>query len=208
MESRFRILFLAFFALLSHTTAFATPQVVNPEVERREIDVAAIDTEDFEIGLYGGLLSVEDFGVNSVLGLRFAYHISPAIFVEAAYAQSTTTKTSYERLSGAATLLTDSERELAYYNISFGYNLLPGEAFIGQNRAYNTALYLIAGMGNTRFAGDDYRTINLGAGYRFLLTDSIAFHLNIRDHMFDTDLLGESKRTHNLETSGSITVYF
>ncbi len=208
MESRFRILFLALFALLSHTTAFATPQVVNPEVERREIEIAAIDTEDFEIGLYGGLLSVEDFGVNSVLGLRFAYHISPAIFIEAAYAQSTTTKTSYELLSGAATLLTEDERELDYYNVSFGYNLLPGEAFIGRNRAYNSALYLIAGIGNTRFAGDDHRTINVGAGYRFLLTDSIAFHINVRDYIFDSDLLGENKTKHNLETSGSITVYF
>ncbi len=208
MESRFRILFLTFFALLCHTTAFATPQVVNPEVERREIDIAAIDTEEFEIGLYGGLLSVEDFGVNSVLGLRFAYHISPAIFVEAAYARSTTTKTSYERLSGAAALLTDRERELDYYNVSFGYNLLPGEAFIGRHRAYNTALYLISGIGNTRFAGNDHRTINLGVGYRFLLTDSIALHLDARDYMFETDLLGENKRTHNLETSGSVTVYF
>ncbi len=36
-------------------------QVVNPEVERREITPAAIDTEDFEVGPYVGMLSIEDF---------------------------------------------------------------------------------------------------------------------------------------------------
>ncbi len=208
MESRLRLLFLILFSLSGYKAAFATPQVVNPEIERRDVEIAEIDTEDFEVGLYGGLLSVEDFGVNSVTGLRFAYHISPAIFIEAAYARSNTGKTSYERLSGAAELLDDSERKLSYYNISFGYNILPGEAFIGRNRAYNTALYIIAGMGSTSFAGDDYRTVNIGAGYRFLLTDSIALHIDMRDHIFDTDLLGERKTAHNMEISGSVTVYF
>ena len=71
-----------------------TEQVIKPQVERRVIREPEIDAEDFEIGAFGGLLSVEDFGVNSVIGVRGAYHISEDFFVEAAVAQATTKKSS------------------------------------------------------------------------------------------------------------------
>lgn len=225
MEGRLRILFLihallGMFMLLSAGAAWsadattgeeksqAQQQVIQPEIERRKIDIDKIDTEDFEIGIFAGLLSVEDFGANMVVGARGAYHISEDIFVEAAYAKSDTTETSYERLSGGAQLLTAAERQLTYYNISLGYNVLPGEAFIGKNWAFNTALYVIGGVGSTKFAGDDRFTVNFGAGYRFLATDWLAMHVDVRDHIFDTDLLGSAKTAHNLEFSGGITVFF
>jgi outer membrane beta-barrel protein len=185
-----------------------TEQVIKPQVERREIKEPRIDTEDFEIGVFGGLLSVEDFGVNPVLGARAAYHISEDFFVEAAVGQSTTTKTSYERLSGAAELLTADERKLSYYNLSLGYNVLPGEAFVTAHHAFNTALYVIAGVGSTHFAGDDRFTVNLGAGYRFLATDWLAIHGDVRDHLFDMDLLGSKQKTNNIEITLGATAFF
>ncbi|MCH7899191.1 MAG: outer membrane beta-barrel domain-containing protein, partial [Proteobacteria bacterium] len=69
-------------------------------------------------------------------------------------------------------------------------------------------LYLIAGLGSTRFAGDDRFTVNVGAGYRLLLTDSVAFHVDFRDHLFDIDLFGEEKTAHNLEAHIGVTVFF
>ena len=111
-------------------------------------------------------------------------------------------------MSGGARLITDSERRFTYYNLNVGFNILPGEVFLGEGRAYNTNLYLIAGLGSTRFAGDDRFTVNFGAGYRFLLTDSVALHLDFRDHLFDIDLLGEEKTAHNLEAHLGITVFF
>ena len=39
---------------------------------------------------------------------------------------------------------------LNYYNVSVGYNVLPGEVFIGSNCAKASAFYLIAGIGSTR----------------------------------------------------------
>ena len=59
---------------------------------------------------------------------------------------------SFERLSGGAPLLTDSERQFTYYNLGFGWNALPGEIFLGGERAYNSAVYLTLGAGSTRFA--------------------------------------------------------
>jgi outer membrane beta-barrel protein len=184
------------------------PPVIEPEIERREIQPPAIDTEDFEVGVFAGLMSVEDFGVNPVLGARFAYHITEALFVELAAGTTDTEETSFERLSGAAQLLTDAERQYDYYNLSLGYNLFPGESFFGGNRAWNSALYVIGGVGQTSFAGDDRFTLNFGLGWRLLPLDWLAIHADFRDHVFDIDLLGQEKTSHNLEAHLGVTFFF
>jgi len=181
---------------------------VEPNLHRQAINEAKIDTENFEIGAFVGLMSIEDFGHSSVKGMRAAYHINPDLFLEAAYGTATAGKTSYELLSGSAQLLTDDERKLSYYNLSLGYNVLPSEAFIGHRYAFNTDLYIIGGIGSTRFAADDHYTVNFGAGYRFVATDWLALHADVRDHMFDTEVTGIKKTTHNVELSAGVTVFF
>lgn len=183
-------------------------RVVEPEIERRDIEQPRVDTEDFEVGVYGGVMSVEDFGSNAVVGLRLAYHISANFLLEGVYGQTDTGKTSFELLSGGAQLLDDDERKLTYYALDFGWNVLPGEAFVGRKRAFNTALYLMAGAGSSKFAGDDRFTANFGLGYRMLPNDWLAVHADVRDHLFDTDLLGEKKTTHNIELHVGLTIFF
>jgi outer membrane beta-barrel protein len=183
-------------------------QVIQPEVERREIKEPKIDTEDFEVGIYGGVLSIEDFGSNAVVGARLAYHVTEGIFLEAAAGQSTAGKTSFETLSGSVQLLNDDDRKYTYYNVSVGYNILPGEVFIGSKWAFNSDLYVIGGIGNTRFAGDNHFTGNFGVGYRFLATDWLAIHIDVRDHIFKSDLLGTNKTTNNIEAGAGITFFF
>ena len=182
--------------------------VVQPQIERREVKEDRIDTEDFEVGIFAGVMSVEDFGADGVLGVRLAYHVTEDIFVEAAYGITEAGLTSYERLSGAVTVLTDDEREYSYYNLSLGYNLLPGESFIGRDRAFSSDMYLIAGIGATEFAGDNRFTWSIGAGYRLLLNDWLTLHADVRDHMFDIDVLGEDKTAHNIEINTGATVFF
>ncbi len=226
MESRFRILFLII--ALTHLSGCAATrglfglgraeapppaaeppgQVVDPEVERREIKEARIDSENFELGAFAGIMSIEDFGSNVVYGARLAYHVTEGFFVEGTAGTTEGDLTSFEILSGDARLIDDDERRLTYYNLNLGYNIFPGEAFLGEGRAYNTNLYLIAGLGSTRFAGDDRFTVNYGAGFRFLLSDTLAIHIDFRDHLFDIDLLGEEKTVHNLEGHLGLTVFF
>lgn len=184
------------------------PEVISPSVERRDVEVPRIDTENWEAGGYIGSLSVEDFEVNPVYGFRLAYHISEDFFAEALYATSNAGISSYERLSGSAPLLTESERQYRYYNLGFGWNALPGEVFFGSRRAYNSAIYLTGGVGSTRFAGDERFTVTLGAGARVLLTDYLALHLDIRDHVLEVDVVGTSKQTHNFEATVSLTGFF
>jgi len=183
-------------------------QVIEPEVERREVREPDIDTENFEVGAFVGVMSIEDFGSNVVYGARLAYHLTESLFVEGTLGQTEAGLTSFEVLSGGAPLISDSERTLTYYALNLGYNILPGEGFVGEGRAYNTALYISGGLGATRFAGDDRFSVNFGAGYRFLLNDSIALHLDFRDHLYDIDLFGEEKTVHNLEGTLGVTVFF
>ncbi len=186
----------------------ADKPVIDPQVERREVRRTRIDTEDFELGAYVGMLSIEDFESNVVYGARLAYHLTEDFFLEATVGQSRAGRTSYENLSGSADLLTDSERDYTYYALSLGWNALPGEIFLGENRAYNTSFYLVAGIGNTTFAGDDRFTVSGGFGYRILPADWIAVHFDVRDHVYDIDLLGEKKIVNNLEAHLGLSIFF
>lgn len=182
--------------------------VIEPEVQRRKIKVPKIKAHDFEGGVYYGIISIEDFGSSSEFGARLAYHLTEDFFLEGTFAQSRAGKTSYETLSGAASLLTDKQRDYRYYALSAGWNALPGEIFLGRNHAYNSAFYILGGVGSTRFAGDEHFTLSAGMGYRVLFTDWIATHFDVRDHLFDSDLLGKSKTTHNIEANFGITAFF
>jgi outer membrane beta-barrel protein len=182
--------------------------IIDPEVERREIGRTRIDTEDFELGAYVGILSIEDFESNVVYGARLAYHLTEDFFLEGTLGQSRAGRTSYENLSGSAELLTDDERDYTYYALSLGWNALPGEIFVGENRAYNSSFYLVAGIGSTTFAGDDRFTVNGGFGYRVLPADWIAVHFDVRDHIFDSDLVGEKKIVNNLEAHLGLSIFF
>jgi len=219
MEGRILVLFLILTLVVGGLTGCGRdrlvraedngqPPVIEPDVARRDVEVAKIDTEDFEVGIFVGQMSVEDFGVNTVAGARFAYHVTEGFFVELAAGQTDTDLTSFERLSGAAQLPTDPEREYSYYNVSAGYNILPGESFIGKNRALNATTYVIGGVGKTTFAGDDRFTLNLGVGMRLMPLDWFAVHADVRDHIFDIDLLGQEKTSHNLEAHVGVTFFF
>ena len=98
------------------------PQVIEPEVERRELDVAAIDTEDFEVTGFVGVMSIEDFESGLVYGARLAYHVNEAFFVEGSYGRADAGTSTAERLFGVQLL---SDRTLQYYDFSLGWNVLP-----------------------------------------------------------------------------------
>jgi outer membrane beta-barrel protein len=188
-----------------------TEQVIEPQLDRREIVVPKIDTEDFEIGVVGGILSVEDFGANALLGARLAYHVTEDWFVELGAGVSTITDTTFRGLG--APQFPNEEEDLTYYDLSVGLNIFPGELFITEKRALSAAVYLIGGVGSTDFLNDAAQrenkfTFNFGLGVRLLPTDWFALHVTMRDHVWESDLLGQNKITHNFELSTSITAFF
>ena len=222
METGFRVLLLTFAALALGGCAAApvaepeptdeelartgqadidegAPRVIEPAVERRQIQTPKIDTENVELGAYFGVLSIEGFGSQPVYGVSGAYHLTEDFFALGEVGRSK---------AESSPLLADPERRFTYYNLALGYNFLPGEVFLGRGRAMTSALYLTMGVGNTDFAGDDHVTVNLGAGYRVLPADWLAIHLGLKSHLFNSDLLGTDKLTSNLEGSVGLTVFF
>ena len=185
-----------------------TPQVVEPRVQRREVNPPGLDTENFEAGAFVGTISIEDFGASVSYGARIAYHFTEDVFAEATIGTAEAGRTSYEDLSGAAELLTDSERQFTHYDLAVGWNALPGEVFLGGRRALPSAVYFTLGAGSTRFGGDDHFTVALGAGLRVLANDWLAVHLDARDLAFQSDLLGKDKLTHNLQFTLGLTAFF
>jgi len=213
MENRLDLFLLRILLLLSLSlpAAWAADEpmsvVVQPQLERPTSKPARIDSENFEVGIHTGIISIEDFETSSVKVARLAYHFSEDFFAEAAYGLAKAGTSSIERL-GNIRLMSDKDRELRYYNIAFGFNLLPGEVYFGRDYTFFNTLYLIGGSGSTKFAGDERRTLNLGFGYRLLFNDWLAGHLDMRDHLFDSDALGHNKTMHNLETTLGLSVFF
>lgn len=221
MESRIRRILLTASTVSMLAVACASPQAwaerslssaqepgLEPRIVRTDLQEDEIDSEHFEAGLYFGQLATEDFGTNEVYGATLTFHATEDFFFEAAFGQSDTQETSAERISPLLDLGLDEDRQLSYYNISLGWNILPGEVFIGKKHAFNTAIYIIGGAGATDFLGDKQFTYNGGAGFRLLMTDWLALHLDAREYLYDSDVLGSENTYNNLEFRAGLTAFF
>ncbi len=180
--------------------------VIEPDLERREIKESLIDSENLSFGAFSGVMSVEDFGSNNVVGVRAAYHISEDWFIEGTYGETSVGQTTAESFLDIN--IVGPDRTLDYYNASLGVNLFPGEIYLGRNYAFNSNVFLILGGGRTSFAEDEFYTYNFGGGFRLFITDWVAFRLDFRNHIFTHNVLGEEKTIQNLESHFGLSFYF
>ncbi|UCE90149.1 MAG: outer membrane beta-barrel domain-containing protein [Pseudomonadota bacterium] len=189
-------------------------EVIAPEVARREVEVPKIKSNDYELGIYLGMYSVEDFGTNPLAGLYFAYHLTEDIFLGGLFGYSPVsddTSQFFESATGQpiSRLVDDT---LSYYEVFVGYTFLPGEVYTGEGKGWTTTGYVMGGLGSTELNDESNFTIMLGVGMRFVPIEWLAVHVDARDHVFGTDAasggLGGTKTTHNLELSTGVTFFF
>ena len=180
-------------------------QVIEPDIYRRDINVPRIDTENFEITAYYGVLDVEDFGTEPAYGLRAAYHVTEDFFIEGSIGAS---ESSDETLENLTTFNILQDEDISYYNVSIGYNIFPGEIFLGRNFAMTSTFYLMFGVGNVEFNDEDEFAYNLGFGFKVLPTDWLSLRLDVRDIVYETDLLGDNEFTNNFEITANLGVFF
>ncbi len=192
----------------SSSTASPNDIEIQADVERRTVLDDVLDNENFEIGVQFGVISIEDFESSGWVSAHFAYHITEFFYVKARYGQAKGGETSFERLVNAAPLLTDEQREFNYYGLNIGYNLMPGEVFLGRDLAFNSLFSIELGAGSTEFAGDDNFTVNVTANYRVFINDYLAWDIGMSDYILDTKITGETKTTHNLNFTTGISFYF
>jgi outer membrane beta-barrel protein len=186
----------------------ANEQVVIPQVERREVKVPKFPSKDFEISALVGTYGTQSFGASGVAGVRRGYHLTEDYFVESVYALTRVTDKTFQAIFPGPGPLADTDRKLSYYNVSAGYNLFPGEIFLGSKYAKASSIYVVGGVGSTKFANQRRQTLNVGFGFRVLLSDRFAVRVDMRDHIFSYDLLGVRQNTQNLELTTGIAYYF
>jgi outer membrane beta-barrel protein len=194
-------------ALAQSTPPANNDQVVIPQVDRRDIEKPRFPSNDFEVGLFTGTYATQNFGSSWVYGARIGYHITEDFFVEGVYGQTKVSDDLFRQILPGGIFGSNSEK-LSYYNFSAGYNIFPGEIFIGGRRARPSQFYIVGGVGSTKFADQQKPTFNFGFGYRVYLADWVALQLDLRDHIFSLDLLGKRQSTQNVELTGGLTFYF
>ncbi len=181
-------------------------QVIKPEVERRTVTVPRLHARDIEFAPFIGFLDVESFGTSTVYGARIGYHFTEDFFLEATYAESSVSDSAFRRLG--IPVFEEEQSKLTYYHLSTGINLFPGEIFFGKDRARYSYIYIIGGMGITTFDVLDNVTFNVGFGMRVVPWDWLTVRVEVRDHIFESDLLGRNKMTNNIEATFGLSLIF
>jgi outer membrane beta-barrel protein len=185
----------------------AAEQVIQPQVQRREVKRPEYPSNDFAIGLYGGVYATQNFGSAGVGGVRLSYHITEDFFVDGTYGQTKVSDDVFRQVLPGGIFANRTET-LTYYGISAGWNVFPGEVFFGRNTARPSQGYIVAGVGSTDFAGQKRQTYHVGFGYRLIVTNWLSVQADARNHIFTLDLLGTRKSTNNPEVTLGVTLFF
>ena len=189
------------------STSPPSEPVVVPQVDRRDVRLPRYPSNDFELGLYTGAYATENFGTSWVYGARIGYHLTEDFFVQGVYAQTKVTDEAFRNILPGG-IFESKTQKLNYYNLSVGYNILPGEVFLFSSRARPSQFFIIGGVGSTKFVDQNKPTYNFGFGFRVFLTDYASLQLDLRDHIFTLDLLGKSQSTQNVELTTGLSFYF
>lgn len=181
--------------------------VIDPDKAVTTVQAAAIDTEHFELGPYVGLLSVEDFNSNPVTGISFSYHIHRKFIAQINYGLSTVDQAAFEEVAGGD-FLAKEDYDFKYVNILAGYNLLDGRSFLGKRHKFNSAIYLMAGVADVSFAGNDNTGMVFGVNYKAVITDWLTLNLDFRDTIVNREFLNDEKKTNNTELLLGVSALF
>jgi outer membrane beta-barrel protein len=174
----------------AEATALETPAEA-PVEQKTAID---IDNEVFELGVFAGVLNIEDFGSQFFApGISAKFRASEDFFIEYNYLKATVTPSSYENSQGK--FISGDDRTFKHYDLLVGYNLFQGEFFPTTDKANLSTFYLVAGVGDTEFGGEANMTYTLGLGYEVALTRSILFHFDFKDYIYKSNLVLDKERS-------------
>ena len=194
-------------ALVTGLPARAADAVVEPQVDRRNVKLPKFPSNDFEVGLYGGVYSTQNFGSSVAGGARLTYHITEDFFVEGAAGMTKVSDEAFRRILPGG-IFTGNTEKLVYSNLNIGMNVLPGEVFLWSNYAMPSQFFVLVGGGTTRFNGQRMQTIDFGVGYKVYVKDWFAVRVDMRDNIYTLDLLGKSDRTQNFELNAGLSFLF
>ncbi|WP_019606136.1 outer membrane beta-barrel domain-containing protein [Teredinibacter turnerae] len=166
---------------------------------------ADYDNEFVEFGLSAGVLNIEDFGSEPSLGASLTVKASEDFFLQVNYLQAEAALSSFEKSQGQ--LFSGSDRDFQHYDLLLGVNLFQAE--FGRGGEPDLAsFYLVGGVGDTTFGGEQSFTYTVGAGYQWAIWNNYLIKLDYRDYFYQTSLMAEEKTVHNGHISLGMSYVF
>lgn len=178
-------------------------KVIEPDKKVPLATVAAIDDEHFEVGVFFGLLSAEDFNTNPSLGLAARYYWDAGLFFELSHGNSTTKPAHPEE-----SRVFNPDRDFRYTSLAAGYRLFEGRSFVGKRNKFNSGLYIVGGAERVDFAEENNTGLLLGLSYKTVLTDWLTFNVDFKNHIVKRNFQDDDKLTQNSELTFGINTIF
>ena len=139
MDNRFQ-----FVLLKMKAATLAVAMCIAPAVfadESVTTDISDINNEVFELGVFAGIINIEDFGSEFVPGISATFRASEDFFIQYNYLQTDVSPSSYENNQGK--LFDGDDRTFKHYDLLIGYNLFQGEFFPSPPKANLSSLYVV-----------------------------------------------------------------
>lgn len=180
---------------------------IAPDIERKDIQIPNIDSEFFEVGLTVGSLSVEDFGSHLTYGGQLNIHVAQSVFFKLKGSRSKVSDNVFRRL-GLPLFDESGIQNLDQYSLLLGWNVFPGEIYLGEKYTLSSSAYIQGGAGVVRFSDNDYFGVSMGMGLRLLPVDWLSVTIEALGTEYNSTIFGFSKISHNFESNISVNVYF
>lgn len=197
MEYRFQRLFLracctfCFLSSVANAQELGDPEESIPEESAEQ--VSNLDKEIFELGLFTGIINISDFGSEFVVGISANFQASEDFFIQYNYLQTDADLSSFEQSQGS--YFSGSKRSFVHYDLLVGYNLFQGEMYPSEGKANLSSLYLVGGVGDTRFGGEANFTVTLGLGYQMALSRQFILRMDYRNYIYESSLINSTEET-------------
>ncbi len=177
-------------ALFIVPTSFASDSSADPD---------SLDNELFEVGVSAGMLNLQDFGSNSTLGLNLNFLATEKIFMQFNIIESDIGYSAYESNPFNTPYFTGNKRKFKHHDLLVGYDILQGEQFFSGNNARLSAMYLLFGVGDTQFGGEESFTYTWGLGYRVALSRRFNLRFDYKNYIYDSSLITDEYHTVSAE---------
>jgi outer membrane beta-barrel protein len=191
MDNRFQFVLLTLKAVALATAFLHAPVLLADDSGTEKTDISDINNEVFELGVFAGIVNIEDFGSELAPGISLTFRASEDFFVQYNYLQADVSFSAYENSQDS---LLGNERTFKHYDLLIGYNIFQGEFFTSPAQAKLSALYMVAGVGETKLGGESSFTYTLGLGYEVALTRHLGVHIDFRDYFYQSTLVLPEKQ--------------
>jgi outer membrane beta-barrel protein len=172
-----------------------SPLLHADQADEEKVSLGDVNNEVFELGVFAGIVNIEDFGSEYAPGISATFRASENFFIQYNYLQTDVSLSPYEKREGTDNYFSGDKRTFKHYDLLLGYNIFQGEFFPSASKASLSTLYLVAGVGEVRFGGESSIAYTAGIGYQVALTRHFGLHIDYRNYIYQSTLITAEKRT-------------